>query len=223
MSAPDKPAASVGVREFARLDGCDEGLVRRAIKRGKLPVLADGKLDPALAGSGWRRTNRRAGQGADTTADTREVSAQKVRTKKSAGVRTQSVPKTVADLAEALDQIDGDEAGTFLEDLLRGQFANTIVAEQIKENALAAKHLIAARKDAGDLVEVEIAEKVFFDAARSWRDVWAGFPSRIGPLLAADLGLETDPVVEALTIHVQDQLEQLGSPRGNFAVQEKSG
>lgn len=210
MSAP---ADLVSVREFARLDGCDDKLVRRAIKAGKLPVSGTGKVSAALAGSGWRRHNRRSADGADKGADT----PPNVRT----NVRPRKVSAPTSDqLEEALAAIGEEEVGDFLTELLAGRFASIGQAERIKENGLAAKHLIAARKDAGSLVEVDRAEAIFFEAARSWRDAWMGFPTRIGPMLAADLGLDTDKVVEALTIHVQQQLEQLGEPEGNFAAQE---
>ncbi|WP_157218684.1 hypothetical protein [Flavisphingomonas formosensis] len=214
MSAPSAP---VSIREFARLDGCDEKLVRRAVKAGKLLLSGDGKIDPALAGSGWRRQNRRTENGADTASSAKKVSApaQPVRTKRKA-----SRGATAEDLQEALDAIAGEEVDDFLAKVLRGDFASVVRAEQIKENGLAAKHLIAARKEAGSLVEVERAEAIFFEAARSWRDAWIGFPTRVGPLLAADLDVDTDRVVEALTIHVQHQLEQLGEPQGDFTAQQ---
>lgn len=210
MSAPAKP---VSVREFARLDGCDEGLVRRAIKSGKLPVLSDGKLDPALAKTGWRRANRRADSGADKRADTAKKSAPGVRTPRVSAPADNEEPDALDDIADA-------QSDDFLAGVLRGEFATTMLAEQIKENGLAAKHLIAARVSAGQLVEVERAEAILFEQARAARDAWLGFPTRIGPLLAADLDVDTDRVVEALTIHVQQQLEQLGEPEADFAAQE---
>lgn len=48
----------ISVREFARRDGCDEALVRRAIKSGRLRRSPEGLLDEALVGTGWRHTNR---------------------------------------------------------------------------------------------------------------------------------------------------------------------
>ena len=52
-------AMGISIREFARRDGCSDMLVRKAIKAGRLPALADGTLDPLLVGSGWRKANRR--------------------------------------------------------------------------------------------------------------------------------------------------------------------
>lgn len=204
MSAP----ATVSVREFARLDGCDEKLVRRAVKSGKLRLSDDGKLDPALAGTGWRKTNRRAADSADTSENVR--SNVRIRKKVSA--------PSADEVAGASEELFAEEIEGFLDNVLAGNYADTATAERIKENALAAKHLIAARKEAGSLVEIETAKLVLFETQRSQRDAWLNFPTRIGPLLAADLGVEADKVVEAITVHVHQQLDDLGEPEANFAA-----
>lgn len=206
MSAPATP---VSVREFARLDGCDDKLVRRAIKAGKLPVLPDGKVDAALAGSGWRKLNRRGHPGADTA----KVSAPAVRTR----VRPKPPAEpTAEEVEQASDELFAEEIEGFLDNVLAGTYADTATAERVKENALAAKHLLAARRDAGHLVEIEQAEAVIFETQRGQRDAWMNFPTRIGPLLAAELGMEADKVVEALTVHVHQQLADLGDPEADF-------
>lgn len=208
MSAPP---ALVSVREFARLDGCDDKLVRRAIKAGKLPISPDGKLDPALAGTGWRKNNRRAASGADVGADT----SRNVRTRK------KSAP-TAAETEEASEELFSEEVESFLDNVLAGTYADTATAERVKENALAAKHLLAARRDAGHLVEIEQAEMVLFETQRSQRDAWMNFPTRIGPLLAAEIGVDADKVVEALTVHVHQQLDDLGEPEADFSAKREA-
>ena len=90
-------------------------------------------------------------------------------------------------------------------------------AERAKAGALAAKHIIAARKAAGDLVEADLAERVLFEEARRYRDAWMNWPSKVGPLIAADLGLTPEAVLEVLSRHVHQQLEELGEPSGEFA------
>ena len=104
----------------------------------------------------------------------------------------------------------------FIAAVLAGRFRLLGEAERVKENALAAKNLLAARKEAGDVVDIETAEAVLFEAARSTRDAWMNFPVRVGPLLAAELGVESDRVVEALTAHVQQLLLDLGEPDPDF-------
>lgn len=216
MSAPQQ---LVGVREFARLDGCDEKLVRRAIKSGKLKISADGRLDPNLAGTGWRKTNRRSNQGADTGADNHK----NVRTGVRTNVRSRKVSAPTAEEAEeASEELFSEEIESFLDNVLRGQYADTGTAERVKENALAAKHLLAARHAAGHLVEIEHAETVLFETQRGQRDAWINFPTRIGPLLAAELDVDADKVVEALTVHVHQQLTDLGNPQADFAAKPEA-
>lgn len=48
---------AVSIRQFAKLDGCNEKLVRRGIAEGRLKKLPSGKIDAALAGSTWRQGN----------------------------------------------------------------------------------------------------------------------------------------------------------------------
>ena len=212
VSAPNLSARGlVGIREFARLDGCNEKLVRRAIASGKLPASDDNKLDPALAGSGWRKANRR-------TADTSAVSAATVR---SADKTTKGSLPSAAETEEASEAMFSEEAENFLDRVLAGEYADIVTAERVKENALAAKHLLSARRDAGSLVEIEAAESVLFETQRAQRDAWMNFPTRIGPLLAAELGLEADKVVEALTVHVHQQLDDLGEPEADFTNQRQ--
>jgi len=70
------------------------------------------------------------------------------------------------------------------------------------------------RKEEGELVEVEVAKSVMFDCARQARDAWIGWPARVGPMMAVDLGLEPGRVIEALHEHVHQQLVELGEPDG---------
>lgn len=190
-------AAFVSIREFARLDGCDDALVRRAIKSGKLRVSEDGKVAVEQVGTGWRRANRKVEKPADKGADIPQKSA----------------------FASGID-LSAIDTADFIADVLAGRFQLTAGAEMVKENALAAKHLLAARRDAGDVVDLEVAEAVLFEQARQYRDALMNWPVRIGPLIAAELGVSADPVVEQLNIHVQQLLNDLGEPDPDFAGSE---
>jgi hypothetical protein len=46
--------------EFARLDGCSQPYVSKAVSLGILKCYDDRSIDPALAGTNWRRRNRSA-------------------------------------------------------------------------------------------------------------------------------------------------------------------
>ena len=90
-------------------------------------------------------------------------------------------------------------------------------AEQIKQNALAAKHLLEVRIRSGELVEVAEAEALFFDSFRSERDAWLNWPVRIAPLIAAQFDIDVDLLTEALAHHVNDHLNARGEPDPDFA------
>ena len=138
-------------------------------------------------------------------------------------------PKIVAVDAEVVDpvvagageEVDDEALDRFAEELLRGHFASLVRAAQVKENALALKHLVAARKAAGAVVETALAEAVVFEVTRGARDAWMNWPSQIAPLLAADLGIEAERALEALTPYVQQHLEQLGDAKVDFGAERE--
>lgn len=194
MSAPTT-VASVTRREFARLEGCDEKQVRRGLERGALVAGADGKLDPAQVGNGWRRprTDSRqapAAKGADRSAD----SAKSVRAPaEPAGDEVGGVP--VVQSAQ----------GSRLKDMVtrKEEFAG-----RLRE--------LEYRQKAGELIELETARQILFQEFRASRDAWMNWPMRYAALIAAELGVEADRVAETLTSYVHKQLATLGEPAGEF-------
>ena len=129
-------------------------------------------------------------------------------------------PSPLADLAAAVHQDDADPElalADFLDSFAAGAFVSIAVAEQVKQNALAAKRLVEARIAEEAVVDVELAEAVLFEQARLWRDAWMNFPTRVGPLIAADLGVEAGVAVELLTAHVHQQISDLGEVKADFA------
>lgn len=125
-----------------------------------------------------------------------------------------AVDEVVAEFASAAEdgEIDAEIAGGFIEQLLAGQFRSKVQANAIKENALALKHLLAAQKEAGTLVELEVAEQVIFNDRRAARDAWQAWAGRFAPLIAADLDIDGSTLAEALKPYVHQQLDELGEP-----------
>lgn len=205
----------VSVRQFAKLDGCSHTLVAKAIKQGKLPVSASGLVDASLAGTGWRQRNRRAQE-----VETPGGNTPPVATHVSTRATKVETPRRRRGQAGAAPPVDPSELGDedFIAEVLAGRFLLTGDAERVKENALAAKNLLAARRDAGDVVDLEVADTILFELARSLRDAWLNWPSRVAPLIAAQLGIGVEPLLEALNDHVQQQLARLGEPEADFAV-----
>jgi hypothetical protein len=199
-------AELITVREFARRESCDEKQVRRGIEKGLLVKDAAGFLDSGQVGSGWRKTNRRGRDSAPPkAADIPEVVRIDVRT---TDVRT---PLTVED-GESIDEAAMRIA------LATAPFPR-VEAERIKENYLAFLRKLEYEQKEGSLVELAVAERVLFEASRAARDSWLNWPSRVGPLVAADLGLEADRVTEVLTGYVHQQIDQLGDPAADFTEQ----
>lgn len=208
------PAAGISIREFARREGCDDKLVRRALKEGKLKAFEDGSLDPDLVKTGWRRTNRRADMSADTAADSR--SADRPRT-----ARKLSAPAAAAEgLATAVEEGDSAETArqlqSFIDALLSGSIPDQAQSERVKEGALALLRVLEARQKAGALIDLATAETVIFDSFRATRDAWTNWPDRVGPLIAADLEIPAERLIEALKAHVHEHLRDLGEPEPEF-------
>ncbi len=218
---PPPHAGPVSVRQFAKLDGCSHTLVAKAVKQGKLPVSEAGLIDSSLAGSGWRKRNREASevetQSGNTppvsTPSTRKVSTRptQVETPRRRGQAGAAAPIDPADLADE----------DFIAEVLAGRFVLTGDAERVKENGLAVRALLAARREAGDVVDLEVADTLLFNLARSLRDAWLNWPSRVAPLIAASLGIAVEPLLEALNNHVQQHLASLGEPEADFAGAEQ--
>lgn len=197
-------ADAVTRREFARLEGCDEKQVRRALARGLLVADPEGKLNPAQVGSGWRKPRadskdapakapaaRRAKKPADTSADNEAPK----------NVRTEPEGETVA----GVPVVQSAEAAS----LKRAVAHKEDFAGRLKE--------LEYRQRAGEVISLELAKQVLFTEFRAARDAWLNWPTRYAAQIAADLGIEeADRVAEVLTSYVHKQLASLGEPSGQF-------
>ena len=61
------------------------------------------------------------------------------------------------------------------------------------------------------------AEEILFNAFRQQRDAWMNWPSRVAPLMAADLDVPADRMTEVLIEHVHKHISVLGEPEFNSA------
>lgn len=198
-----KVEKGLSIREFARREGCSDTLVRRAITQGRLKAKKDGTLDPALIGSPWRQANATASKAAAKPA-------------RPPANRRSTGPEGAADgPADDSNSLE-DEAARMLSE---GEGVDYAEALRRKENWLALLRQLEYEQKSGALVELAVAQAVLFEASRGQRDAWLNWPAKIGPLLAAELGLEeADRVTEALTAHVHKQISQLGEPAADFST-----
>lgn len=142
----------VSIREFAKLDGCNEKLVRRGIEQGKLKALEDGKVDPSLVGSPWRRTNRHPAEKASAKP------AHPVRRQKQLAVSASSAP--VPDSAVIMpdgEMMDSAAAAAAVKELVSEDFPllSLADAEKMKEIYLARLRQLEYDQKSGRVVAVE--------------------------------------------------------------------
>lgn len=196
---------TISMREFARRENCSDTLVRRAVKQGRLKVSGDGNLDESLVGTAWRESNAK---GANTPANTANSSQ---------GVRSSQFALVDA-LPEVLDgESLADAASRFVDEVELLDYAGAL---QKKENYLALLRQLEYEEKSGSLVQLATAEAILFEEFRAQRDAWLNWPTRVAPLLAAELGVEADRLTEVLTAHVHKQIAQLGEPEANFTERE---
>lgn len=112
------------------------------------------------------------------------------------------------------DESAADAAGRILEAI--GATWDMEEAKRIKENYLALLNKLDYEKKSGEVVDLKTAQDILFDEFRKQRDSWLNWPSRVAPMLAADLGVEADKVVLLLNEHVHKHIAQLGTPEGSF-------
>jgi len=75
----------------------------------------------------------------------------------------------------------------------------------------------------GALVSLPEVAKAFFTAARTARDAWLSWPSRVAPFMAAALDVPADAMLAQLGEHVHAQLVELGEPDLRADVLERIG
>ncbi|MBU8540826.1 hypothetical protein [Falsiroseomonas tokyonensis] len=192
----------LSVREFARRDGCSHTLVQKALKSGHL-VAEHGRLSADLVGSPWRATAR--GRAVDNAA------GEPSRAPAVARVAALRPPKLAAPADDDPDATIA-ELDNFVRQVLAGEFPTRAEAERVKESALAAIRVVEAKHKAGASVDLAVAERVFFNAAREIRDAWTSWVPRIAVEAAAELGVEPRALTGVLTKYVQQHLEELGEP-----------
>ena len=179
VSAPQPEM--IGIREFARRDGCDEARVRKGIRDQVLHSTADKKLDAALVGSGWRLRNRRA---ADRAAD-------KVRTVRN--LAEVSAPEVSA--VSALDTAPAEAAERIL--LASGAPWSQGEAERVKENYLALLRQLEYDQKARTVVTVADVARLVGEEYAKVRTRLLALPSGHAPQLARI----TSPAVMQQTLY----------------------
>jgi hypothetical protein len=93
-----------------------------------------------------------------------------------------------------------------------GRYLTFAEAQRLKENYLAKLRKLEFDKKSSLVVELEAAERLFFETAREWRDAWLGWSPRVSTIMAAELGVDERLLTETLMRHVHQHLAELGEP-----------
>jgi hypothetical protein len=167
-------APSITIREFAKREDCDEKQVRRAIISKKLKPDKDGRLDPALVNSGWRRPIA-SSKSVQQPKKKREVSAQNVRTSQS--VRTQKSVRTVEPVTET------DTPAQAAAKVIAALGAENDLGEaiRIKENYNALLKQLEYDKESGLVVLVSDVAKLVGEEYAKVRTRLLAIPSNFAP------------------------------------------
>lgn len=130
--------------------------------------------------------------------------------------RTQNAAKKKTAKPDSEAKDDSTTAQTVKEIMLAtGAEMTREEASRVKENYLALLTKLEFEKEDGQLVELSVAEAVLFAAFRQQRDAWMNWPSRVAPLMAADLDVPADRMTEVLIEHVHKHISGLGEPEFN--------
>ncbi len=172
----------VSIREFARREGCNEKLIRDAVKHGKLTKNSDGQIDAAKVGGGWRKRQVRT-----------RIAADKKSSVNSAANSALTADSADISLAEAYPD-----------------FAR--VRSKLPNGCLATIERVASSQPLDHEALMEELDTLAWADAEADQQLadWHRWPSLICTDLAAELGVPdlAEPLEAALRRRVIDRLER---------------
>lgn len=178
----------LSIRAYARHRGVSHVAVLRAAKTGRVPLEADGTIDPAKADIAWERSTDPG--------------------------RSKAKPEKLKPVAEAAM---GSVRETLKEQGLPAS-GNVTFVQARTAHEIAKAHLARLRlqRMKGELIDRARATALVFRMAREERDTWVNWPARVAALIAAELGVEAHPMQKALETHVRAHLAELAEVRPEF-------
>jgi hypothetical protein len=129
-------------------------------------------------------------------------------------VEAEARASTVASGADATVDATVDPADEALLDavIVDGQAMPFAKARALKETYLARLRKLEFDEKSGALVDRALAEKLFFDTAREYRDAWQSWPARIAIMMADELKVDARALTIVLNAHVRQHLGEMGEP-----------
>jgi hypothetical protein len=192
----------VSRREYARLRGCSESAVRKAIATGRIVLEPDGTIDPEKADAQWAAMSDPARQrGAAAERSWRDAGRPGEKAVPRAAI--EAVQETLNESGEAPATAGDAPQGDLT--FLKARTANEVLKAQTARVRLG--------KMKGDLVDRAKAIATVYALARRERDAWVQWPARVAALMAAELGIEAHAMEAALAKHVRAHLSELAEIR----------
>jgi hypothetical protein len=118
----------------------------------------------------------------------------------------------VAEVLHATPDDEEDDAPDDAEVIVDGEAMPLGKAKALKETDLARLRRLEFEVKSGRLVDADAAKKAVFDLSRQDRDSWTNWPSRVSPLIAAELGVDQVKLAVVLEKYVRDHLAERAQP-----------
>ncbi|CBJ50355.1 hypothetical protein [Ralstonia solanacearum] len=164
----------------------------------------------------WKREGKLVMQGALVDVDASLARLGRVR-KGGAPVKSEQPALKVMEIALELGETL-DDAAQRLAGEIDVDGTSFDEARRVKEVYLALLNRLEYEQKSGTLVDLDLASAILFEEFRAQRDAWLSWPAKVGPLVAAELGVEAaDKVTAVLAAHVHKQITDLGEPEANFS------
>lgn len=185
------PAQLLTVSEYARLRGCDEKAVRKALAEGRINRLSDDRrcIDPEVANLQWAKNTR-------ARADSRSPA--------------EHPPSSAPDVAGCVGEGASSGASAGPGQMPPDDYA---ASRARRERAEAERAEMEVAKMAGRLVDREQVEQAVFDAFRALRDRLLAVPRRCA---SAVVGMVE---VRDIELAIADELRRALGPDDQAAVQ----
>lgn len=217
-------------RQYALHRGVSHTAVGKAVRSGRITLLPDGTIDPAIADRQWSAetdpTKQRESHGASGAspraarartemspeskafaaemAEADRVAAESGEAAREGG---RAVPASAVEaVREALTDVAGGGGGASTQvTFLRAKTANEVIKAKLQQLKLdKAGEAVVPRKP---------AERMFYDMARRERDAWVIFPARVAANMAADLGVDAHDLEVALNTYIREYLSKMSKQK----------
>jgi hypothetical protein len=182
----------LSIRAYAKARGVSHVAVLKAARAGRIPLEADGTIDPVKADAAWQRST--------------DPGRSKAKPKASAEKLRPVAEAALGSVRETLKE-QGLPAG-----------GNVTFVQARTAHEIAKAHLAKLRlqRMKGELVDRARATALVFRLAREERDSWLNWPARVAALIAADLGVEAHAVQKLIETHVRGHLAEFAEIRAEF-------